>query len=50
MCCKDHTSVDNIVVVKVIYSFKDLFDGSSRILFCKLALLTDSVEELSSGS
>ena len=46
----DHTSVDNVVVVEIVYCFQDLAYRLGSILFCKLAKLTYSVKELSASS
>jgi len=42
-----HTSVDNIVLVKIVYGFKYLFDSLCGILLRELALLTNAIEEFS---
>ena len=44
------TSMNYIVVMKVVHSFQDLFDCLRCIFFCKFAIFADTVEELSTGS
>jgi hypothetical protein len=43
------TAMDNIVLVQVIDRFQNLFNGLRTVLFGELALLADSVEQLSTG-
>lgn len=42
--------MDNVVLVEVVDRLKDLSNRLGRILFCKLALLANTVEQLSSSS
>lgn len=44
------TSVDNVPFVKIVYRLEDLFDRLGGILLCKLALITDPIEQLTPGS
>jgi hypothetical protein len=46
---KRRTSMDDITLVQIIHSFKDLADCLRRILFCELAVFADPVEQLSTG-
>jgi hypothetical protein len=41
------TSVDNVVLVEIVYGLKYLFDRFCGVLFSELALLTNAIEELS---
>jgi len=41
------TSVDNILLVEIVYGLKYLSDRLRRVLLRELALLTDAIEELS---
>ena len=41
--------MDNIVLVQVIDRFQDLFNGLRTVLFSELALLANSVEQLSTS-
>lgn len=45
----DHTSVDNLVGVEEIDGIKDLLDSLGGILLSELALLANSVKELTTG-
>jgi hypothetical protein len=42
------TPMDDVVLVQIVDSAQNLLDGLRRILLGKLALLADSVEQLSS--
>lgn len=41
--------MDDIVLVEVVDSLEDLSDGPGGVLFSKLSLLADAVEELSTS-
>lgn len=43
------TSVDNVLAVKVVDSPKYLLDSRGSILFCKLALLADTIEQFATN-
>lgn len=45
-----HTSVDNVVVMKIVDSFQDLPYRLRTVLFCKLALLNDALKQLAARS
>lgn len=44
------TSMNNVVLVKVVYGAEDLLDCLRGILFRELALFTNSIEELAALS
>lgn len=44
-----HTSVDNLIVVKEVDGAKNLLDGLGGILFGEFSLLANAVEEFASG-
>ena len=46
----NHTSMDNIVVVEIIHSFKDLPYCLGSVFLRKLSVFAYSVKELSTGS
>lgn len=39
----------NIVIVQVVDGFQNFLDSPGSILFCKLSVLADAVEELASS-
>lgn len=49
LCWKNawFTSVDNVVLVEIVYGIKDLSDCLRSILLRELAFITDAIEELS---
>lgn len=46
---KLRTSVDNLVLVEVVDGVKDLLNRLGSVLFGKLSLFANSLEELSAG-
>ena len=42
--------MDDIALMKVVDSIKNLPDGLGGILFCEFPLLTDSIKQLPAGS
>lgn len=43
------TSMNNVLVVEVVNSLKDLLDCLGSVLFGELALVANSVKQLSTG-
>ncbi len=39
-----------VIVVKIIYGLKDLPYGLRRVFLCKLSILADAIEKLSTSS
>ena len=44
------TTMNNVSAVQVVDSLEDLLDGLRSILFSKLALIADSIEQLATSS
>lgn len=41
--------MDDVVIVQIVHSHHDLLDSLRCVLFCKLSLVADAVEELPTG-
>ena len=50
LACVEHTPVDDILAVEVVDRPEDLLYRLGGVLFRELALLTDAVEKLATGS
>ncbi len=46
----DRTSVDDVIVMEIVYCLEDLSYCLGSILFCKLTILAYSVKEFSASS
>lgn len=45
-----HTSVNNVVSMKVAHCVKDLMNNTRGVLLSELSIITDTIKKLSSGS
>lgn len=45
----EHTSMNDVLVVEIVYRFENLLDSLRSILFGELALVADPIEELTTS-